>query len=132
MKTLLKKALMAVVLGCFSSYTLADAIGTAPAYCIKYGNFTYARVLTWHSPLLHYDPSDYAEIGVKMKLTGAYPKETNWYDRATYRKNPSWVAWYFYSNGTKPLAVTGSHRAKLSLTGAATGISPTVQRCMGI
>ncbi|MFT4928088.1 MAG: hypothetical protein ACI8WB_004203, partial [Phenylobacterium sp.] len=70
------------------------------------------------------------QIGVKMKITGSVNRESPWFDAPTYSNYSSYVAWQFYSKGIVPLAVHGTHRAKLQLTGANVGITPTSARCI--
>ena len=122
---------LSLLLGLFTSFSYADAVGTVPAYCFNFAGYSAARVLTWHSPLIHHDPNDYSKIGVKMKIMGAYPRESPWAEYPTLRSNSSWVAWYYYSTGTPPSSVSGLHKATLSLTGSDRGIIPTFIRCLG-
>lgn len=128
--TTIKSILLAILFGINSTAAYADAIGTAPASCFKFADYTTARILTWHSPLLHRDPNDYSQIGAKMKVKGLYPRESPWADVPTYRQYASWLAWYYYSTGTPPQSVAGDHRATLALTGSKVGISPTYRVCL--
>lgn len=122
--------LLTLMLAFFSSNSFADSIGTIPASCFKFSDHAEGRVLTWHSPFVHADPSDYSTIGVKMKVTGSIVRESEWFEASTYSNYSSYVAWQFYSKGIVPLAVFGTHRAKLQLTGANVGITPTTARCI--
>jgi hypothetical protein len=60
-------------LALFAASSHADRIYSEPAYCLKYGQYTLARTITWHSPLLQY-PNTYSDKGAKMKIRGLYPK----------------------------------------------------------
>lgn len=115
----------------FMTSAKADRVYTDAAVCLKYGQYTVGRVVTWHSPLLS-TPNSYSDKGVKMKIRGLYPRESDWADAPTFTRYPSYIAWNYVSSGTRPQSVAGLHRGRLALTGAMVGVSPTFSRCYGV